>query len=47
MEPRMKLPSYDVIDLDLPPMGAWPASKHRFDEKQINALRAAEAAGRP
>lgn len=43
----MKLPSYDVIDLDLPPMGAWPASKHRFDEKQINALRAAEAAGRP
>jgi len=43
----MNLPTYDVIDLDLPAMGAWPASKHRFDEQQINALRAAEAAGRP
>lgn len=47
MEPRMNLPAYEVADLDLPAMGAWPASKHRFDEQQINALRAAEAAGRP
>ena len=39
----MNLPAYEVADLDLPAMGAWPASKHRFDEQQINALREAIA----
>lgn len=43
----MTLPTYDKAELDLPAMGAWPASKHRFDSTQVNALRAAEAAGRP
>jgi MoxR-like ATPase len=47
MEPHMTLPAYDKTELDLPAMGAWPASRHRFDADQVRALRAAEAAGRP
>ncbi len=43
----MTLPAYDKTELDLPAMGAWPASRHRFDADQVRALRAAEAAGRP
>ncbi|MEF8758731.1 MAG: AAA family ATPase [Candidatus Accumulibacter sp. UW25] len=47
MEPDMTLPRYDQTKLDLPAMGAWPASHHRFDAAQVLALQAAEAAGRP
>lgn len=43
----MTLPRYDQTNLDLPAMGAWPASRHRFDAAQVLALQAAEAAGRP
>lgn len=43
----MTIPTYEILEFDLPPMGAWPESRHRFDSVQINALRAAEAAGRP
>lgn len=43
----MTLPAYENTELDLPAMGAWPASRHRFDADQVRALRAAEAAGRP
>jgi MoxR-like ATPase len=47
MERHMSLPAYEKTELDLPAMGAWPASRHRFDADQVRALRAAEAAGRP
>ncbi len=47
MEPPMTLPSYDKKEIPLPAMGAWPQSWHRFDDDQVRALRAAEAAGRP
>lgn len=43
----MTLPTYDQTELELPAMGSWPASRHRFDADQKSALRAAEAAGRP
>lgn len=43
----MTLPTYDQLELDLPAIGAWPASRHCFDGEQVRALRAAEAAGRP
>jgi MoxR-like ATPase len=41
------LPEYPPAGLQLPAMASWPASMHLFDELQRNALRAAEAAGRP
>jgi MoxR-like ATPase len=47
MEIPMSLPTYADDEIDLPAMASWPASKHRFDDRQRNALRAAEAAGRP
>lgn len=43
----MPLPSYAQLEFPLPAMASWPASRHRFDDQQRNALRAAEAAGRP
>jgi len=42
----MKLPTYPS-HLHLPAMASWPESVHVFDDHQRNALRAAEAAGRP
>ncbi|MCM8595751.1 MoxR family ATPase [Accumulibacter sp.] len=41
------LPAYDQSEIDLPAIGSWPASRHRFNAQQTGALRAAEAAGRP
>jgi len=41
------IPKYDQHSLHLPAMASWPASFHLFDETQRNALRAAEASGRP
>jgi len=43
----MKLPDYTQTELALPAMAAWPESRHLFDDVQRDALRAAEAAGRP
>jgi len=43
----MTLPTYDCKEIELPATGSWPASRHRFDDEQVRALRAAEAAGRP
>lgn len=43
----MTLPSYNEISLSLPAMASWPPAQHLFDNQQISALRAAEAAGRP
>jgi MoxR-like ATPase len=45
--PPLHLPSYDQHELDLDAMASWPASRHVFDAEQVEALRAAEAAGRP
>ncbi len=47
MESVMNIPEYTQRELVLPAMGAWPASRHLFDDEQVRALRAAEAAGRP
>lgn len=47
MESLMNLPAYEQRELVLPAMGAWPESRHLFDDEQVRALRAAEAAGRP
>ena len=41
------LPDYAQAELALPAMASWPAAMHLFDDLQRNALRAAEAAGRP
>ncbi len=41
------LPAYASLELDLPAMGSWPATRHVFEREHIDALRAAEAAGRP
>lgn len=41
------IPSYSDTSLELPAMASWPASRHVFDAEQVDALRAAEAAGRP
>ncbi len=41
------LPTYAEPELALPAMGAWPATRHVFEPEHIDALRAAEAAGRP
>ena len=43
----MLLPEYSQTELELPAMSSWPASRHLFDDVQRDALRAAEAAGRP
>jgi len=43
----MSIPQYAQTELQLPAMASWPASVHLFDERQRQALRAAEAAGRP
>ncbi|MBK7846359.1 MAG: AAA family ATPase [Zoogloea sp.] len=47
MESLMNLPAYEQRELVLPAIGAWPESWHIFDDQQVRALRAAEAAGRP
>ena len=41
------IPNYPIDEVELPPRGTWPAAIHRFNPKQVAALRAAEAAGRP
>jgi MoxR-like ATPase len=41
------IPTYDQPEVELPQLGTWPAAVHRFDDNQVAALRAAEAAGRP
>jgi MoxR-like ATPase len=43
----MTLPSYQANNIELPAMASWPKSKHCFDQRQRDALLAAEAAGRP
>lgn len=43
----MSLPSYGEHELSLPAMASWPESRHVFEPAHIDALRAAEAAGRP
>ncbi|MBL8300177.1 MAG: MoxR family ATPase [Rhodanobacteraceae bacterium] len=40
-------PDYAQTPLHLPAMASWPPAWHEFDEQQRDALRAAEAAGRP
>lgn len=35
------------FEIELPPTGSWPESKHRFDEKSVLAVNAAIASGRP
>ena len=42
-----RLPDYADRRIDLPAMGSWPATRHVFDDEHVEALRAAEAAGRP
>ena len=43
----MTLPDYIQPPFELPAMASWPATRHVFEQDQILALRAAEAAGRP
>lgn len=41
------IPEYAEDVVSLPAMASWPATRHLFDQPQRDALRAAEAAGRP
>lgn len=41
------IPDYAKPIESLPAMASWPATRHLFDQQQRDALRAAEAAGRP
>jgi MoxR-like ATPase len=43
----MAIPNYPRGSIPLPKLGSWPEAIHEFDDDQINALLAAEAAGRP
>lgn len=41
------IPEYAQSVVSLSAMASWPATRHVFDQQQRDALRAAEAAGRP
>lgn len=43
----MKLPQYPLTSRRLESMASWPSSQHLFEKIHVDALQAAEAAGRP